>query len=167
MPDKVLEEIALWRKPLLSLYPDLRWTSSENQHLTLRFLGNREPESVVKEIEQLNLGFSLPVSFTLERCGTFGRPPSVLWLSGKFAETCYHLASRLAGIVDENGEMEKRRFFPHITVARSPRGRAIPRIDFKDKIHGSSAGIELISSTLTSRGPIYRTLFGVSEQSAH
>ena len=162
LPETVLEEIDRWRKPLSGLYDNLRWTCSENTHLTLRFLGSREPDSVISEMKKLNPGSSLPAVFTLDRCGSFGSPPSVLWLSGEFSESCYRMASLFSGIPDENGRTEKRRFLPHVTVARSRRGRELPLVEFKNIIQGSSNEIKLISSTLKAEGPVYSDLFSVA-----
>ncbi len=162
LPDKVLEEIGCWRQPLIEQYRHLRWVSPGNQHLTLRFLGSREPDIVISEIKKLDLFSFLPVEFKLEWCGSFGSPPSVLWLSGEFSESCYRMASELSGIVDENGITEKRRFLPHITVARSRRGREVPPAEFTDIIKGSSNEIKLIGSTLTPEGPVYSDFFRIS-----
>ena len=159
LPEGVKGSIASWTEPLRKRNPGLKWCGPENLHVTLRFLGNVDPDEVALRIGRMRLERCLPVDFTLETAGTFGRPPSVLWLSGDFSRGVYIAADLLAGIPDENGAPEGRKFFPHVTVARARKGDSLQAAQPGTKIQGSSSRISLFSSTLTPSGPLYSTLF--------
>lgn len=139
-------------------YPDLKWVSSENYHLTLRFLGDMTPESVISELAFFNPSPMLPVEFTLTRSGTFGVPPSVLWLSGDFSEGVYTIADKLGALPDGNGRTGRMPFRPHISVARPGRDGSLPGADWRGRIHGVFHDVKLVSSVLTPQGPVYTTL---------
>jgi 2'-5' RNA ligase len=139
-------------------HPELKWVSSENLHVTLRFLGDRSPDSVISELALFNPSSCLPVEFTLNKSGTFGVPPSVLWLSGEFPEGIYTLAATVSTLPDQEGRTEKRPFSPHISVARAPRNSCLPSVNWHGQIAGVFQEVKLISSVLLSHGPVYSTL---------
>lgn len=161
LPAGVKDELENWKKPLAGRYSDLKWTATENFHVTLRFLGSADPDTVIAEMEEFNLERFLPASFALNRAGTFGRPPSVLWLGGRFSAGVLEAASLLGGIPDEKGATDAKRFIPHITVARARPGHTVPEVPFKMNLEGNAAGICLFSSVLTPSGPVYSSLFSV------
>ncbi len=157
-----IQEIEEWRKPLIRKYSDLRWVRDDQLHVTLRFLGDREPGQVIDQMRDLCLEELLPVEYTLSGIGQFGNPPSVLWLSGKFSSNLFSIVRLLDSIPDEEGKTGgSRRFTPHITLARIRRGASCPNIAFSRQIAGVSNAIHLVSSNLTPGGPIYTTLFSI------
>jgi 2''-5'' RNA ligase len=119
---RVLDHIARLR----GLVPEARasWTREQNLHLTLKFLGEIPTERVHNfqlAISRAVGGFShFPVA--ISKTGVFPRPrdPRVLWigitdLTGALARL--HL--RLETESDKEGfPKEKRRFHPHLTLAR-------------------------------------------------
>jgi len=139
-------------------YQGIRWVPPENMHVTLRFFGEREPEDLIGELDGIRSEDCLPIGFTLSRSGTFGRPPSVIWLSGKFSEEAFVLASRLGSVPDQLGEKQSRPFRPHLTVARVQAGNSVPSLRWNGRIQGTFHAVKLMSSILTSGGPIYRVL---------
>jgi 2'-5' RNA ligase len=160
---ETVQRIEEWRKPLREKYPTLRWTSEAQLHVTLRFLGNRDPEQVAEEMEALSLLKLLPVEYTLRETGTFGNPPAVLWLSGDFAPNVFTIARRLGSIQDGEGKKsDDRCFTPHITLARVKRGDLYPDIQFSSTIQGNGNAIHLVMSSLSSSGPSYKTLHSIS-----
>ncbi len=161
LPHAVKDALGSWRKQLTGEYPALKWTSLENLHVTLRFLGNVNGDSVISEMERLQLERFLPVEFTLSFAGTFGRPPSILWLGGSFSPGIMETASLLGQIPDEKGATEWRRFIPHVTIARARQGHTLPEIPFPMKLTGCAGSIVLFASTLTPSGPVYSSLFSV------
>lgn len=162
LPGDIQGDIEEWGKPFLQENPDLKWTARENLHVTLRFFGDLLPGDVAGEMKKLNLEKHLPVGFTLNRSGSFGRPPSVLWLGGWFSREITEAANLLGNIPDDRGGIRKRRFFPHVTVARARTGREVPRIPFLLSLQGESSTIALFSSTLTPSGPVYRKLLEIT-----
>ena len=104
-----------------------RLADPDQFHLTLAFLGERHPEEVEAAHEALE-GLRHPAfTLALGGLGTFGaRAPDVLWAgvrdggqaSGSLASLQAKVRSALhgAGIV-----LERRRFRPHLTLARLSR----------------------------------------------
>lgn len=116
------------------LFPELRWSSAEDWHLTLVFLGEVS-EELVPELDE---GFGRvvaehrPLSLRVEGWGTFpqgGRRSSVLWagLAGD-VEALTALAGDLRetarGMGFPVGDVP---YVPHLTVARSRPARDLRR----------------------------------------
>ena len=98
------------------------WTRPEALHLTLKFLGNVEPERLARLGERLAQVAATHPPFTLAVGGCGGFPtldrPNVLWV----ATTAPALAP-LAAAVDEAAAVEgfergTRPFHPHVTLGR-------------------------------------------------
>ena len=160
LSESTIRSIEEWREPLVKQYLDLKWTCKNQFHITLRFLGHRDPEQVISEIKALHLEEFLPVEYSLSRIGHFGKPPSVLWLSGKFSSKAFTLNRSLDSIPDGNGlSGSSRHFTPHITLARVKPGMQCPIISFHKQISGLAKAIHLMNSELTGSGPTYSTLF--------
>lgn len=162
LSDKTVQAIEEWQKPLKGKYPSLRWTCESQFHVTLRFLGDRDPDQVACEIRALSLEDLLPAEYTLSKIGQFGNPPSVLWLSGKFSSEVFSIARRLDSIPDGDGNAGGSRCFtPHITIARVRGGTQCPTFSFNGEITGIGNAIHLINSRLTPSGHVYSTLFSI------
>ena len=101
--------------------PGARWVPSENYHLTLRFIGETQKhraEEIDAALFALRArGFSL----TLAGIGTFakgGRPVS-LWAGVERNPSLDHLQNKIETALQRAGvEPERRRFAPHVTLAR-------------------------------------------------
>ena len=95
----------------------------DQMHLTLAFLGE-QPDDVIEAAHQALEGIRLPAfDLQLQGLGTFGdRQPTVLWAGVREPGPVKALHDRLlpalhgAGIV-----LERRRFRPHVTIARFDR----------------------------------------------
>ena len=161
LPLQVKDSLEKWRKQVSGEYPALKWTQYENLHVTLRFLGSVNPDSVITRMDGLNLRRFLPVHFELNRTGTFGKPPSVLWAGGRFSGDLKKAAELLGEIPDEKGNSALRNFVPHVTVARASRGQTIPEVPFTMNLEGEAEAISLFQSTLAPSGPVYRSLFSI------
>ncbi len=101
--------------------PGARWAPEENYHVTLRFIGET-PSYVAEEIDHAlaalrAAGFTL----TLAGLGTFakgGRATS-LWVGVERTPPLEHLRSKIETALQRVGlEPERRRFVPHVTLAR-------------------------------------------------
>ncbi|MEA3266289.1 MAG: RNA 2',3'-cyclic phosphodiesterase [Candidatus Fermentibacteria bacterium] len=153
-----------WREPLIKKHPSIRWIREDQLHVTLRFLGDREAHEVIREMKDLSLEELFPIEYTFNRTGTFGKPPAVLWLSGKFSSSLLSITHRLDSIPDEDNRTGGRRpFIPHVTIARARRGKQCYAFDFDRQITGSFNSLSLISSRLSADGPAYSTLFTISK----
>ncbi len=163
LPGSAIQAIHKWREPLIKKHPFLRWTREDQLHLTLRFLGDREAHEVIREMKDLSLEELLPIEYTFNRTGTFGNPPSVLWLSGKFSSSLLSITQLLDSIPDEDNRTGgSRLFIPHVTIARARRGKQCPVFDLNRQITGSCNFLSLINSRLSADGPAYSTLFTIS-----
>lgn len=119
-PEPVREEIAHWGETELA-DPALRRVPREALHLTLAFLGNR-PLGQVAEIEPLVAAMEAPMP-ACELLDPVARPPR--GRAGLFAlpvrsPQAQSLQADLQGRLVAAGLYEpgKRRFWPHLTVAR-------------------------------------------------
>jgi len=132
LPDEVKTQISTYIDDLKKFSRDVRWIKAENIHLTLKFLGEIDPEQVklVKKcLHPLSNKFS---RFTLNISGSGSFPgkkrPRVFWLGMEQSKE-----NPLFGIhkwienqlLDLGFEKEKRRFSPHLTLGRvRSRGQA-------------------------------------------
>jgi RNA 2',3'-cyclic 3'-phosphodiesterase len=128
IPDGVREDLRRLRQPV----PGARWIEPENFHVTLRFYGDvdnataREIDDYLARVQQDSF------EIRLLGLGTFGgNEPRTVWagvetnpLLEMLANTCER-AARVAGLPPE-----RRKFRPHITLARlkNPRAEPIARL---------------------------------------
>jgi RNA 2',3'-cyclic 3'-phosphodiesterase len=117
LPWNVRERLSL----LAGGVPGARWVPPENYHLTLRFIGELPPhraEEVDLALAALRArGFDL----TLAGVGTFakGGRETQLWVGVERNPQLDHLQSKIETALQRCGlEPERRRFVPHVTLAR-------------------------------------------------
>ncbi len=148
----------------------LRVVAPENLHITLKFLGNVDEglvPSIVEVIERSCDGVH-PSVLDLRGTGAFPslRAPRVLWVGVEGGEGLVAVARGLEEGLQRLGfERERRRFSPHLTVARvkRPKGKA-ELVRLMESYHNQEFGeqrvdeILLKRSELTPSGPIYSTL---------
>jgi 2'-5' RNA ligase len=100
----------------------VRWSSRENLHLTLVFLGETSDEREAK-VKQLCADVAQrhrSLSLTVEGAGTFGHPPRVLWLGiGGQLEPLRALRAELYAALEVKDEHAE--YSPHLTLGRSKR----------------------------------------------
>jgi RNA 2',3'-cyclic 3'-phosphodiesterase len=145
--------------------PEFRWTPAENLHLTVRFVGSVERDTVDRVaggLEELP-----PRGFDMElgEIGTFkrGRLVRVVWLQVRGgAEQATELAATVeAECVHAGLEPEARPFQPHLTLARArPRdGAALPLLPASPELPPWRAHeLVLYSSRLGRAGAVYEPL---------
>jgi 2'-5' RNA ligase len=101
--------------------PGARWVPPENYHLTLRFIGDI-PGHIARDVDDALLairarGFAL----TLTGMGTFakGGISNALWVGVERTPSLDHLRNKIETALQRCGlEPERRRFQPHVTLAR-------------------------------------------------
>lgn len=123
VPEDVRSALAEAVAPLRERHPRARWVPTENQHVTLKFLGSTWPRLVewvtatVKEVASRGGPFRTRVT----NLGAFPnrRRARVLWAGLDDPGSAF---TRLAASLDEalarEFRPEKRAFTPHLTVAR-------------------------------------------------
>ena len=107
-----------------------RFSTPENLHLTLAFLGEI-PESRVDDIKAAMDSVDVPgQTLVFERVGCFRRDSELWWIGLKKTPALMKLHKDLSEALTAYGfSLEKRAFKPHITLAREMH---IGRTDSKD-----------------------------------
>jgi len=102
-------------------FPKTRWTPSEQLHLTLRFIGEVDGllfRQIVDNLETLEFS---PFTLQFNGLGYFPprRHPNILWVGVSKNEALTRLQRRLETRLVKIGlEPERRKFHPHLTIAR-------------------------------------------------
>jgi 2'-5' RNA ligase len=122
------EELEKFSKDIKASGANLKMVDLRNIHVTLKFLGDIE-ESLVPEVEKAMKDAVAGIPpFKARLLGTGAFPnigrPTVIWAGLEHAEPLEVMARRLEeGLVPLGFEPEKRKFSPHVTVARVKDGR--------------------------------------------
>jgi 2'-5' RNA ligase len=151
--------------------PELAWTSSEQRHVTLKFLGDVEPDAAPRLVEAAERAAarSAPLAMSVREIGAFPnfRRARVVWIGVEQEPRLELLHHDLEMECEQAGfEVEGRPFRPHITLARvrSPlpveRMRALARVARSVRTSATVQvhRITLFESTLAPSGSRYRRL---------
>ncbi len=126
LPGEVRAGIARWGERELR-DPALRRVPEEALHITLVFLGNRPPEQI-RPIAAvlLQLGGAAPrIELSAGPVALPRRRPPGLYALEARSPRAEEIEAELSAALSEAGlhEPERRKFFPHVTVARVRRGK--------------------------------------------
>ena len=120
LPDELRDELSA----MCGGIPGARWVPEENYHLTLRFIGE-VPNWQAQEADEALSGIRAPgFELTLRGLGTFGKNGRIasLWAGVEKTEPLLFLQSKVETALQRIGlEPERRRFAPHVTLARTER----------------------------------------------
>jgi len=149
---------------------DVRWVGAAGMHLTLKFLGEIEPdrvpvvETVMREAAAAQPRFRL----VLHGTGTFpgGGKPRVLWAGFEEAPPLLALQRAIEDGLERQGfPREERDFHPHLTLGRvkSParvQAAALELEKFRETVFGEMTArkITLFESVLKPQGAEYITV---------
>ncbi|WP_274365486.1 RNA 2',3'-cyclic phosphodiesterase [Paenibacillus thermotolerans] len=152
---------ANWKETL----PFARWTHPADLHVTVKFIGDVNPElgeELVPLVRNAVRG-EAPFELSLGPLGVFGRPnaPSILWC-GVGGRSGLDALEKLHARTEEAAARlgvakEMRPFRPHITVARNYRGGDTP---FSKPMLYSAAPVPASQWTVREL-TLYRTRFGM------
>lgn len=149
---------------------DARWSRGDNLHLTLKFLGNVEPEGVDPLVVALRGAASSVAaqSIWVRGLGVFPDPrrPRVVW-AGIEGDLLTPLAARVEAACNGLGfAAEARPFRPHVTLARLRSRRGWPALrarlgEVAERSFGRSdvKSVDLFRSDLRRDGAVYTKLF--------
>jgi 2'-5' RNA ligase len=143
-------------------------------HVTMKFLGDTD-EALIPQIEEVMKKAVEGIEpFTVKITGTGAFPNlnrlSVIWAGMENAETLGRIAEILnKGLEPLGFRQERKKFSPHVTIARVKGGRNKDRLvevihDFENKEFGTFEVNRIIlkKSVLTTQGPIYTDMSEVN-----
>ncbi len=108
-------------EPLAKGLGDVRWLAPEQQHLTLRFIGDVDNGALRDITEALATVPAQPFDLTLKGLGHFPPrgEPRVLWVGVDKNVELARLKRRVDRALEDAGvPPEPRKFAPHVTIAR-------------------------------------------------
>lgn len=144
-PEDVLAEVAQAVRGRQQEWPALRWVSPELWHVTLAFLGNVDEELLpgLRALLERKAAGHEPREVSFAGAGAFpsaGRA-SVFWVGmrGPADDRGRPVFARLAGSISAGAEklglsMDRKRFHPHLTLARCRE-----RTDLRDLVDAMAA----------------------------
>lgn len=168
-----LQECQEW----LSSYPEMKeiknWIEPSKMHITLHFLGEISHQKISQIQEVVNqTAKEFPLLLTMKDIGTFEKNelPQVLWVGILKNEVLSNLYEKLAqklediGVDIENTKAEN--YTPHVTLAYLRTDDETKKA-IKERLNKILVGeigvwdsneIELISSTQTEEGSVYKVI---------
>ncbi|MEA3311787.1 MAG: RNA 2',3'-cyclic phosphodiesterase [candidate division WOR-3 bacterium] len=164
LPPDIRKQVNSFLEALRTRLPRMKWVEEKNLHVTLRFLGEIEETKVplvcaaARETASGLEGFRM----ALGSLGAFPDPrrARVLWWGlSQGAEESGQLFDRLEQrLVAQGIEAEKRRYHPHLTLARLRYPAPLPLESFStpSALSFTASSFTLYQSTLTPNGPIYK-----------
>ncbi|MCH8904887.1 MAG: RNA 2',3'-cyclic phosphodiesterase [Bacteroidetes bacterium] len=146
---------------------NIRWTKTENLHLTGYFLGNVD-DGLIDEIDdQLLKVASITKEFDLQfqKFMVIPKPqyPKMIWARFRDSESYVQLSNNIQKYVSEIVELKEqvRKPVPHITIGRFKKNTRYNFTSFKNENNLADMHVdqmELWESKLHSEGPIYSSL---------
>jgi len=142
----------------------MKWVEADNLHITLRFLGEVDEGRIpdISSAAEDAAKYQKQFKVILGRLGAFPNPRKARvfwWGLEKGAEESATLFTNLErGLVAMGFNPERKRYHPHITLARLRNPTQLPIDSFsvvKD-LSFTTDGFTLFQSTLTPQGPIYK-----------
>lgn len=159
--DDIIEELEYFRGMLKDEGVTGNFTSRENLHLTLAFIGDyNDPDEVLDVMEAVNFS---PIEISLGGVGFFG---DIFWAGISENPQLAGYVRRLRhGLADAGIPFDKKKFNPHITLVRKfgyKKGDVIPVWD-APKGTMTAKRISLMRSDRGKNGMIYTEVGYVGE----
>lgn len=165
------DEIARVTRPLVEAAPRLAWVRAELLHLTLKFLGERDPAQLpdLALLGRDAVRRHRPHEVAVTSVGAFPNleRPRVVWVGMKGGEVLAEVAAALDVGTEVLGvPRDTHPFRPHVTLARVKqaltRGEAAALAQAATALHlhlvSPVRSIELMSSRTTAQGPHYEVV---------
>lgn len=163
LPDDVSGRLEEYINALRPLYR-VRWVRREQMHITLKFLGELEPE-VIDDVKEalIPLKHFEPFRIELDTVGAFPniRNANVLWLSGsKGAKELGRISGRVNNALLDGAGLEKdtKKFRAHMTIARlkgENAGDIVNSMGTLPLLGWTCRELVLMQSVLYPKGPVY------------
>ncbi|HET6928714.1 MAG TPA: RNA 2',3'-cyclic phosphodiesterase [Candidatus Acidoferrum sp.] len=169
IPENIRSAFASLLKDFRAITPQLKWVRSENLHVTLKFLGETDPDKLaplqdalaaVRSAESVNLEFRGLGFFPNEK------RPRVFWAGMQASANLKTLAADIDRAVHNLAfPLEERPYTPHLTLARFSLPGIPPKLLHAINEKGSQSfgslstrEFHLIESKLKPAGAEYTTL---------
>lgn len=162
LPDDIKDELA----QLQSGLPGAKWVRPENLHITLRFIGEVDGARFRDIVSALDGVSASAVDIQFTELGLFGdrHRARTLWVGVRPDAALLHLQSRIEAACQKAGlEPERRKFAPHVTLAKLGGDFSPERLNRYIQEAGPlrmpsfmAAEFTLFSSFLSQSGAIYR-----------
>lgn len=158
------------KSQLLDLRENLygfRWMTEDQLHLTLRFIGNVDNETLVMISEKLKEIHIPDFSLSIKGVGVFPdkHRAKIIWAGVNSGDILFDLQRQIERLIVECGmEPDYRKFTPHITLARLRNIKFRELKGFLDErkfLHIGPIKIDrfyLVSSKLGEKGSIYSNI---------
>jgi 2'-5' RNA ligase len=162
LPDDVRSTISEGIAPLLNEVPGARWVPPENWHVTVKFLGATEPSTIPWIETQIGevLDEYPPAGLEIEGLVFFApprRPPMLHAALRDPDRELATLADKVAGSLEPTFPKEKRKFRPHVTLARAWIGPARVGV-LLEKVPFTVERVGLFRSDLSGERPVYERI---------
>lgn len=167
IPSNLKDELAAAARSLQSRIKG-RFTSRENYHITLAFLGDSSQAMLDCAQEAMDFAVSQidgtpDIELRPDGLGSFGRPKNAtLWMGFAKQPELMQLAEDLRNRLHHHGfDTNEKSFLPHVTLARHaclPRG-SLASIPFPDTCKAHR--LTLFKSELHRDGAIYEPLYSI------
>lgn len=165
IPEEIKEYISIIQKQINDNSLEMRLATRQQMHLTLKFLGEVQPNKAKETIESLKQIKFKKFDFKLDSVGIFPDKSNtrVVWLGLKPEDGIINLQKDIDKKLEKLFDKE-RGFKPHITLCR------VKHIEDKEaflemikeiKIEHKKINVvnfKLIKSSLTRNGPVYEDL---------
>ena len=129
LPPELKSQLAL----LAGGIPGAKWVPPENYHLTLRFIGEVENWRAQEVDDALACIRARPFELALKGAGCFEKAGRVqaLWVGAERNDSLAFLQSKVETALQRIGlAAEKKRFAPHVTLARTDRAETFKLVSF-------------------------------------
>jgi len=174
LSSSILASVEKLMRTLQTDCEEVRWVEPKNLHVTLKFLGDIPLNDLPQLIHTITQSTSQTDSFDLTFQGFGAFPnresPKTIWIGCREgSERLVQLAEKIdEGLHSLGFPREARRFSPHLTIGRIKKpvqGSPLMSIfdEQQDRLFGSCSisEVQIISSELTRRGPIYDELAAI------
>jgi 2'-5' RNA ligase len=128
--DTIRERIRTFMEGVRGFAPDVGWVRAESLHITLKFVGEKPPETVEAIKAGLRSIQGTPFEVTFRGYGFFPSPKSarVFWIGIQAGSQLAELATAIDNATHALGiPREEHAFSPHLTLARRRGGSGAPR----------------------------------------
>jgi 2'-5' RNA ligase len=168
--DKLLDKLkASSPKPV-------KWVRSQNMHLTLKFIGEFDPNDLENARSGLEKALKTlhPFRIGIKKMGAFPSiaRPKVIWLGINADDALPRLVKAVNAVTEELGyPSERRPFSAHITLGRVKSYASLDELKMIGGLVNTNKVIEIgaqkvdklhfLRSQLTPKGPVYSELFNI------